>query len=881
MTVARAEERHEHLPESTDITLDMAMATGALNTYQQAAWDGAAIKALEAQLAEAEANATRIGGSDGAAHAAAEAKVAKFKAELATANMHREEAKKIFTDLRLGWASDEATAHEWHDNRGWTHEKLHHWDWPQLPKMLVQSSCLKCHKEGLYRTAKPEYADVYVGKPPVGVPSTKAVRTHFKAHNKDENEDYSNRMFVPEKEAQYQPDALQRGMDNFLRFGCYGCHKLEPKDYSFMRIERPKVGPQLNDLASKTNRVWAKKWVRNPKDFRPGTRMPRFFGLSNSSKDFRYRFADSDGDLETLHAGPWADAEVHAIVEWMFDQSAKHGTFKAPAVDLSRGDPKRGERILVGGGDGTNYDAKGCIACHEVPLVTKELKVKAELMKAGWERAPKGTTVGWGARMSRRQGPDLAGLGSKLKPTWLVSWLKDPRGYWHNTNMPDLRLTQQESLDVAAYLLSLKHAEFDALAPVTVDMEVLNKLAQELKVAEQREPVKQALGVVSKMSESEKTIYVGGQLFKHYGCFGCHSVEAYKDTAPIGTELSTWGSKFIERLAFNHVPMKKTRFDFAYAKLMNPRIYDLGTAAADMPFERLKMPRFGLKSQEAKDLVTFLLALVDDKIQDKARFNPTGRQQDLIRGRQIVKRYNCTGCHVIEGKGGDIWPTIKESKWRPPDLIGQGRKTDPQWLFKFMKDPAFVTIPGAKASIKSDRVRPWHSIRMPTFGLTDEEARAVVRYFAALSNASPDFESDEKDSLTGDGTRYDKPVVREIKDPDDAEGLRKLKLTANNRLEETKILFKALACESCHSYDADVKTQAPNFRHTGEGRLRTAWLAHWLWNPSKLQPGTAMPTFFANDQGPKTDFKQFFGGDPEQQIRALRDYIRWHYGKDD
>jgi len=841
MTVARAEEEHAHLPTATDLTLDSAMAIGALNASQQAAWDA---------------------GDKQSKHYAA--------------------AEKILRDLRSGWATDEATGHRWHDDLAWTHEKLHHWDWPQLPKTLVQSACLKCHKEGLYQSAPPEYRNVHIGKPPSGLPRTRAVRTHFKEFNDDPAEDYSGRMFVPRDEAQYDPASLRRGMDNFLRFGCYGCHKLDPSQYVFMQTERPKVGPQLDDIGSKTNPEWARKWVRNPKDFRAGTRMPRFFGLSNSSTDFEYRFSAGDGTPQTLHAGPWAEGEIYSIVEWMFDQSEKNGTFEAEAVDLSKGDAARGERILVGGDDGTNPDAKGCIACHDVTVRTESLRHKAEEMKAGWADAPKGTSVGWGARMSRRQGPVLDGLGSKLKPAWLVAWLQNPRNYWHETNMPDLRLSKQEALDVAAYLLSTNNKDFDDLAPVNYDPATITTLAQELKVGEQRESVAAALGIVDGWSERERTLYVGGALFKHYGCFGCHSVKAYKNTAPIGTELTTWGSKYIERLAFNHVPMQQTRFDFAYAKLMNPRIYDLGTAAAESPFERLKMPRFGLRSEEAKDLVTFLLALVDDKITDKAKFNPDARQQDIVRGRQIVRRYNCKGCHVIEGEGGDVWPTIKEAKWRPPDLIGQGIKTNPQWLYHFMKNPAFVAESDvAKGVATADRVRPWHSIRMPTFQLSDEEARAIVRYFAALSDASPDFETTEKDSLTGPDAQYAQAVVRTIKDPDDAEGKRKLRITVNNRLEETKVLFKALACKSCHSYDADVKTQAPNFRHTHEGRLRANWLRTWLWNPSKLQPGTAMPTFFANDQGPKTDFKEFFGGDPDQQIRALRDYIRWHYKEED
>ena len=86
--------------------------------------------------------------------------------------------------------------------------------------------------------------------------------------------------------------------------------------------------------------------------------------------------------------GPWADGEIYAIVEWMFDQSEKHGTFAAPAVDLSRGDPARGERILVAGDDGTNQDAKACVACHDVTIRTEALQIQAELMKGGWADTP-------------------------------------------------------------------------------------------------------------------------------------------------------------------------------------------------------------------------------------------------------------------------------------------------------------------------------------------------------------------------------------------------------------------------------------------------------------------------------------------------------------
>ena len=108
-------------------------------------------------------------------------------------------------------------------------------------------------------------------------------------------------------------------------------------------------------------------------------------------------------------------------------------------------------------------------------------------------------------------------------------------------------------------------------------------------------------------------------------------------------------------------------------------------------------------------------------------------------------------------------------------------------------------------------------------------------------------------------------------------------LRAKDRLEEAEVLFRQYECKSCHSSDPKVPigNRAPNFRHTRGGRLRENWIRAWLWGPSKLQPGTAMPTFFAGPDGPVAQDVQFFGGDPEAQIRALKDFIRHHYREDD
>ena len=576
-----------------------------------------------------------------------------------------------------------------------------------------------------------------------------------------------------------------------------------------------------------------------------GQAAPEPVQVSSGSQEFA-----ENGD-KPVDGEAWQEAEIFAIVEWILDESSKHQQ-NYEAVDLSKGDVKRGAQIVSADFQTSEGNAKACIACHDVPL-PKALELDPALLKSWNEKASK-QEGGWGARMSRRQGPNLAGVASKVNKDWVYQWLKRPRGYWHDTNMPNLRLTDQEALDVTAFLMTLKHESFDKLGGIAQNDMIMRTVAAELKVSEQQESTGAAIAIVDAWTPREQTLYVGKKLVKHYGCFGCHQIDTYKDTSPIGTELTEWGSKLIARLAFNHAPIDKTRFDFAFTKLINPRIYDLGMASTDRPLERLKMPRFGLTPVEAADIATFLIGLVNDPVPEKSLFAPNQRQKEIIRGRQVMKRYNCQACHMIEGEGGDIWPVVQQANWRPPDLLGQGAKTNPAWLFKFLKDPAFVLQYSPKGE---DRVRPWHSIRMPTFEMSDEETRALVRYFAALSREASDFESGAGDSLAHKGEGY--PKTFSLKDPTDAEGKRMVDKTVYSRVEEAEAMFAEYACKSCHSNDPDVPmaNRAPNFRHTFNGRLRDAWIARWLWGPYKLQRGTKMPTFFGQD-APKPQDKRFF-----------------------
>jgi hypothetical protein len=55
-------------------------------------------------------------------------------------------------------------------------------------------------------------------------------------------------------------------------------------------------------------------------------------------------------------------------------------------------------------------------------------------------------------------------------------------------------------------------------------------------------------------------------------------------------------------------------------------------------------------------------------------------------------------------------------------------------------------------------------------------------------------------------------------------------------------------------------------------RLYPEWILEWLHDPQKLQPGTKMPSFYADPNVPDGP-PDILDGDDELQMRALRDYV--------
>lgn len=432
---------------------------------------------------------------------------------------------------------------------------------------------------------------------------------------------------------------------------------------------------------------------------------------------------------------------------------------------------------LVASGENL-FNQVGCRGCHAIG----EEEVARAL----------GTSKDWA--------PNLSRVAQKTNSDFLFWWLKNPAGYNAHTRMPSLRLSDDEAKALASYVLSVSPPADEA--------------------SEGR--------VTAAMLEEPELVEQGGALVRKYGCAGCHVINGMENESRIGVELSAFASKPLEELFFGNVHGVDHDWNgWTYGKLEDPRMY------ATEHVEGL-MPNFHLDHEEIIDLRVWLRSRTGKMpAMDYRQPGYDGRWKTVQRGRRLVDKYNCMGCHEIDGQGGYIKALYEDNPTEaPPILYDEGGKVQPEWLYGFLQNPALQPL------------RFWLKIRMPTFPLTAEDTTAIVEYFTAKSNLeNPYFFWD--------------PAVD----------------STPNLLHNGELLMsdEYFACWSCHVMGdktpaGPMEYWAPNLAYAHE-RLNPEWIIRWIENPQAQMPGTKMPAFYPG--GPE----DVFDGDEAKQIVAMRDWI--------
>ena len=584
-------------------------------------------------------------------------------------------------------------------------------------------------------------------------------------------------------------EKINFGLTLIDRAGCNGCH--HNADWP----SQAKSGPNLKKINEKLSEDWVSKWVKNPRHFRYNTRMPAIFEQPNQEKP---------------EVSAYNDAEIAGITEYLFS-----GKSKMVGSNSNRyiGDATSGEQL---------FSAVGCMGCH--------------VSENNPENAP--SIVNYD-NLTKIQGPNLVGLGSKVSAEWLYEWLMNPQAYNPETKMPNLRLKPQQAKDITAYLLNDKNTDFDNLPDHHYDENVLNDLT--IKWLKKSNPEKFATSIASKMSVEDKLNFIGEKSIRHYGCFGCHSIDGFDDAKPIGVEITEEGSKPVGKFDFGLFhDIDHTVPAWIENKLRTPRIYDRGKESDHL--DLLKMPNFYFSEEEIEAITTAVLAFNSNKVGDNLLAHK--KAPDIYKkGHRLVKQYNCQGCHLIENRGGQLVEHIGPPEYGPPNLNSEGRKANPDWLLSFFKNPSII--------------RPNLQVKMPSFHqISDEEWDAIIAYFQHADHETINYRANHQ---------FDK---------------------SSTEFAAGEVIHELGQCNSCHFYGeefptGDAPTWAPNLAMTKE-RLNPGWVTEWLKNPQTIMPGTKMPAPYVPDKsvlaapGAENDWGEALvelDGDTLAMLNGLRDYL--------
>jgi cytochrome c2 len=439
---------------------------------------------------------------------------------------------------------------------------------------------------------------------------------------------------------------LTDGYRLFERYGCYACHKVD----WFPTKRRP--GPSLKGVLQKTDREFIASWIADPRGFRPTTWMPQFFHLENWPDDEVVVEKSDFGTGDPIVGKAWNDTMIAAITAFLSDRATQ-----APAEPIPAGlagDPARGREV---------FTLSGCLACHNMAPFPGEPE-------------PALSKLALRERGTNEVGPNLRGIATKVTPEWLYHWIEDPSAYWSETRMPDLNLEPQDIADVVAYMLEDPDEYFHGVPAgwepneVEPDLAALREQARWYFGNKTRAQLDEAFKN-EWADEGRLLVDVGEKLVLSSGCHSCHEIAGLENQMPIGTELTTWGSKTVDKLDFGFMPeilekengwthhqtdqFKQYREGWLEQKLREPRSFDRplpGTEEGSSvrvknPVERLKMPWFDLDEDEIRAVATFVVGQVKDEVQ-RARMVPTAGQMGMDAGLRAIRQKNCAACHVIE-----------------------------------------------------------------------------------------------------------------------------------------------------------------------------------------------------------------------------------------
>jgi mono/diheme cytochrome c family protein len=522
---------------------------------------------------------------------------------------------------------------------------------------------------------------------------------------------------------------LSRGKNLFVKLGCHGCHLAD--GYS----QEAKVGPNLLKIAAKVNPSWLYRWVKNPKEYLPKTRMPDFgfndkdalgvtaYLLAVSDKTYKpsNKFVSGDpeiGQKEFEGVGCLACHELNGkgelfgpdlsniakkvnsdwLVSWVSNPKHYNENSTMPDLRLTAkqasnitaylmqfGKPKTisGIEARVNHPKMVEYGEKvvrrrGCFACHDIKGMEKEGRIAPELSSFG-----------------RKLILELEFGDSHIPHTW-EAWarakLKKPSSFRTERvldKMPNFHLSDDD---------------IDALV-------VLLKGFNGTNVPEKYRKI---------LTEKEKTLETGRRLIDRFYCKGCHHVEGE------GGRIQ----KYIKATAQYPPPLDNGSYHVG-ERIKGSWLFSFLKEPTEVrSWVKVRMPTFNFTDEQVRDLTAYFEALAPQEIKYEADVHMEKDKAIVQTGVEIVNYMDCGKCHDDGAKGIDF--SIASDRLRQ-DWIPHWLK-DTRQLIPWTKMPAHWDKKGDQYLVKTK------FDKLNTVGNVDEQINAVKDFIIAYNTADVDFD---------------------------------------------------------------------------------------------------------------------------------------------
>lgn len=656
--------------------------------------------------------------------------------------------------------------------------------------------------------------------------------------------------------AGYQPNA-ERGRQFFENKGCLACHSHQ--DITGITAD---FGPDLSRIHAKIKPGaegfnWLYTWIREPERHHPRTKMPHLFINPEGEGD---KLVDPAADIAAyllkLEGAPADFKPTEAYEELAVDESAldelvtnfltklltqdqianllKTGVYpvaaekvkgdeielaQAPAGDFDATEWKQRKLLYVGRKTISKY---GCYGCHDIPEFESARPIGTALQDWGKKDTARlafehiheylhhhgNPAVGMEYETITESDAQRLGLESPVGVR-----LTAPRPTV--TSMPVARMVEgkpeTEQLQVDDVILSYdgtaiaEAAQLEALLRGTVP------------------GTKVELSIWRDGAEVSLQAWPDGSLEKRVND-GLMAVDRGELEGEVkDRELSA--AYYYESLGHHGRP------GFLWQKLRQPRSYDFKMTETKPYDDRLRMPKFPFTEEDIDAIATFILGLKAEPPSDDYLHQPTGPAGDIIKGDQLIQKFNCTGCHQLE-----------------LPKINYGAKVDDL----LASDPA-AEFP--------DAVRLLHQLKSPRNGLTgktmavkleDETETLPVLSFRGMVVSTPNPDDD--------------PVDQEYV----AELWETLQVGEKELFPTSKLIFPAAALQNIEpgrggdyagwlashlASTSQVKQislgyqAAPPPLYQEGVKVQTPWLFNFLKNPMQIRHTTVlrMPRFNMSD----------------------------------